>query len=267
MKPMSGSYIVRSCALAAMLALARGVSAACQEGDDAIPSLAGRWVMVQVMPALTSLPLVGDVELTTVSTAFVDVEQSGPSVVLRDTYCFTDVRMMPAVASSQVPDAFLASLFPAPRRALLEPNGGGWRFVQHSAIEVRGAAVGDPACDSLPTEEDDPRVWDQDADGHPGLTVNVTVAGLVSGETYVVQRLQFSLVGKLVDCDTISGSMSWTSEQNVIAASNPLLLASYTYDPHPDPTRSVFVMRRADPSWTCETIHMLLPELLSIAGR
>jgi hypothetical protein len=222
--------------------------------------------MVQVMPALTSLPLVGDVELTTISVALVDIEQRGRSLVLRDVYCFTDVRMRPGVAASHVPEAFIASLPPTSRSAVLEPSEGGWRLMQPSVVEVRGARLGDPVCDALPVEDRDDRVWDQDADGHPGLTVNVTVAGLVSGETYVVQRLQFSLVGQLVDCDTVSGWMSWTSEQNVIASSNSLLQMSYEYRPHPDPARSVFAMRRADPSWTCATVRDILPLLLHLAG-
>jgi len=222
--------------------------------------------MVQVMPALTSLPLVGNVELTTISTALVDVEQTGTSLVLRDVYCFTDVRMTPGVASSRVPDAFIASLTPAPRLASLESCDGGWCLVQPAVVEVRGAVLGDPFCDPLPTDARDPRVWDQDGDGHPGLTVDVTAAGFVSGETYVVQRLQFSLLGRIVDDDTICGWMSWTSEQDVVAASNSLLRMSYEYRPHPDPARSVFAMRRADPSWTCETVRALLPELLRIAG-
>jgi hypothetical protein len=265
---MSGLSILRSCALATVLAIARVAFAAGEESEAEPPALAGRWIMVQVMPALTSLPFVGDVELTTITAAFVVVEQSGTSLLLQDQYCFTEVRMTPPVASSHVPEAFTASLSPAPRAAFLEPFGGGWNFAQASVVEVRGALIDDPTCDLLPSESLDPRIWDQDADGYPGMTVGVTVAGIVSGETYIVQRLEFALRGQVVDNDTIAGAMTWKSEQNVIAASNPLLLMSYQYHPHPDPSRSVFVMRRAEPSWTCSTIRELLPRLLDAAeGR
>jgi hypothetical protein len=106
-------------------------------------------------------------------------------------------------------------------------------------------------------------VIDQDGDGHPGLTVPVNVAGLVSGDTYVVQRLRFALTGMLVDADTISGSIEFSSEQNVIAASDALLLMSYAYRPHPNLSRHAFVMRRVGFEWTCETTRERLPSLLS----
>lgn len=263
---MGGVAGLRGCALAFLLAYGRVVSASGQDGAAGVPDLAGRWAMVQVMPALTSLPVGGGVELTTIALALVDIEQVGTSLVLRDLYCSTDVRMSPGVAASRVPEAFVASLSPAPRAASLELRDGEWRLVQPLMVEVRGAVLGDPIYDPLPTDSADPRVWDQDGDGHPGLTVGVTVAGLVSGDTYVVQRLEFSLQGRVCDRDTVYGWMNWTSEQNVVAATSWLLRMSYEYRPHPDPARSVFVMRRIDPSCACTSVRDLLPELLRVAG-
>src|SRR5512137_1116630 len=199
--------------LAVMGALAFLVAGAASLGGSApapLPDLSGLWAMVQVMPAMTTLPIFGAVELTTIVTALVNVEQTGTCVVLRDVYCFTDVQMNPPVAVSRVPEEFIASLHPAPRTAILEPRDSGWRFEQPWVTEVRGARLADPANEPLPTDAADPRVTDQDGDGHPGLTVPVTVAGLVSGDTYVVQRLRFALSGDVVDADTISGSIEWS---------------------------------------------------------
>jgi hypothetical protein len=249
--------------VSALAFLAAGTVPISGSASIPLPDLSGRWAMVQVMPAMTTLPIFGDVELTTIATALVDVEQNGTSLVLRDVYCFTDVQMNPPVAVSRVPERFTASLRPAPRTAVLEPCDAGWRFVQPWVTEVRGAYLADPAYEPLPTDVADPRVVDQDGDGHPGLTIPVAVAGLVSGDTYVVQRLQFALAGTLVDADTISGSTEWSSEQNVIAASDALLLMSYAYRTHPDLTRHVFVMRRVGLEWTCETTRERLPGLLS----
>lgn len=261
---MRGGSVLRSCAVVIALVAVR---AAPIVGGGALvpPDLSGRWAMVQVMPAMTTLPIFGDVELTTIVTALVDVEQTGTCLEFRDVYCFTDVQMNPPVAASRVPDRFIASLRPAPRTAALEPCDAGWRLVQPSVTEIRGARLSDPEHEPLPTDAADPRVIDQDDDGHPGLTVPVVVAGLVSGDTYVVQRLRFALAGDAVDSDTISGSIEWSSEQNVIAASDALLLMSYAYRPHPDPSRHVFVMRRVGFEWTCETTRERLPSLLSPA--
>jgi hypothetical protein len=230
------------------------------------PDLSGRWAMVEVMPAMAMFPFVGDVALTTIVTALVDVEQAGTSLLLRDVYCFIDVQMDPPVVESRVPERFMQSLRPAPRTAELEPTGDGWRFVQSPRVEVRGANLADPDSDSLPTDAFDSRVVDQDGDGHPGLTIPVTVAGVVAGDTYVVQRLRTALSGRVVDPDTIVGSIDWVSEQNVLAASDALLTMSYTYRLHPDAARHVFVMRRVDLNWTCQTTRERLPSLLGPTG-
>ncbi len=219
--------------------------------------------MVQVMPAIASLPFFGDVELTTIATALVDIEQQGTYLTLHNVYCFTDIQMDPPVVETHVPERFVSSLQPTSRTASLEETEGGWSFFEPSVTEVRGAVLADPEHDALPVDALDPRVVDQDSDGHPGMTVQVAVAGLVAGDTYVVQRLQFSLAGRVVGPDTIAGSIAWSSEQNVLAASDDLLRMPTTYRPHPDAARHVFVMRRVDDAWTCETTRERLPSLLN----
>jgi len=233
--------------------------------DDA-PDLSGRWVMVQAMPALTALPIVGDIELTTITVALLDVEQSGLSVVLRASYCFTDLRMVPPLVESKVPDRFVTCLRPDPRSATLEFCPDGWRLIQGPVTEVRGARLVDPVGDLLPVDALDPRVFDQDDDGQPGLTVHVSLAGLITGDTYVIERLTFALDGLLSDPDTVAGSIEWTSEQHVVAASDALLVMTYEHRPHPDVSRHVFVMRRVSPDWTCETARERRDELLALVG-
>jgi hypothetical protein len=256
-------------ALAAGLLLLFAPIAPATEGDApalVLPDLSGRWAMVEVMPAIASLPFVGDVELTTIVTALVDIEQDGTSLVLRDVYCFVDVQMNPPVVESRVPERFMQALRPAPRTAELRMSGAGWRFVQPPVVEVRGASLVDPERDPLPLDAFDSRVFDQDGDGHPGLTIPVTVAGLVVGDTYVVQRLRTALSGWVIDSNTIVGSIDWSSEQSVLAASDALLTLSYSYRLHPDAARHAFVMRRVDLEWTCDTTRERLPSLLGPTG-
>jgi hypothetical protein len=185
---------------------------------------------------------------------------------LRDAYCFVDIQMNPPVIESHVPERFMLSLRPTPRTAELELSEDGWRFVQPPYVEVRGANLADPELDPLPLDAFDLRVADQDSDGHPGLTIPVTVAGIVAGDTYVVQRLRTALSGRVIDSDTVVGSIDWLSEQNVLAASDALLTLSYSYRLHPDAGRHAFVMRRVDLEWTCDTTRERLPSLLGPTG-
>lgn len=230
------------------------------------PDLCGRWALVEVMPGIADLPLVGHVELTTISGLFVDVKQEGTKLLLKETYAFVDVRMTPPMVATTVPEAFVACMPSAVQTGMLQPSGACWAFAGGTLTQVRGAHLENPADDALPTSPDDPRVFDEDGDGQPGLTVHVRLAGVVSGNTYVVQRLILALHGSVDDANTVVGTVDWKSEENVVAASNPLLKMSYTYGPDRASTGNVFVMRRIDGSWTAQTLRDHLPELLFVAS-
>ncbi|MEW5826215.1 MAG: hypothetical protein AB1778_05230 [Candidatus Bipolaricaulota bacterium] len=241
-------------------------SAACaQEPAQKVPDLSGSWAMIQILPAVAQLPFLGEVELTTVVVSRVDVEQDGLQLVLQDTYCYTDLAMAPPVLQSRVPERFIASLTPSPRVAALEWRDGMWTMRQEPYVEVRGAQLADPLEDPLPRDAYDPRVCDPDCDGHPGLTVPVCVAGLVCGETYVVQRILTELDGLVRSDGEITGRIDWQSEQNVLAASDLLLTMPYTYALHPDAARHRFAMVRVESEISCTALRELADELMALA--
>jgi hypothetical protein len=63
---------------------------------------------------------------------------------------------------------------------------------------------------------------------------------------------------------SIYGAIHWSSEQNVIAARDPLLLASYVYTLDPDPTKHFFLMRRISEPDPCRAIRDSLSSLLRL---
>jgi len=229
-----------------------------------IPDVSGSWVLVQVMPALIHLPLLGRVELTTITALFVEIEQQGRELTLHRTYCFQEVRAAPALVTTTIPDRFVASLAPDRVQAWLEESTDGWRFIQPRNIEVRGARLLDPEREPLPTDPLDPRLIDQDGDGHPGLTIHVAMAGLLGGETYVVNRTCSSLEGWVLGDGSIAGTIHWSSEQNVVAACDPLFLTSYAYILDPDPAKHFFLMQRIAEPDPCRAIRESLTELLRL---
>jgi len=231
--------------------------------ESSLPDLSGRWAMILVMPAAADLPLLGPLSLITETAAFVDVVQSGSQLTMFDSYCFTELEMTPPLIVSSVPDAFTCSLRPQPREATLVQSGGNTVLLQSLYTEVRGAHLKDPVNDPLPTSPFDERVYDQDEDGHPGLTIPVNALNLVTGDTYVVHRLQYRLEGTVIDDHTIVGSIpEWWSEQTVIAASDALLMLPFTYDHHPDASLHRFVMVRVDATWDCATLREEMPAVL-----
>lgn len=227
-----------------------------------VPDLSGTWAVIQVFRGVAVLPLAGEVPRTSVVAQFVSIEQDGANLTLLGRYCFTDVDDGTPLVETVIPEVFTASLAPTPRAAVLRETDDGVVFDQPAYVEVRGAVLEDPANDPLPDDPLDPRIVDQDGDGRPGMTVRITVLGIVEGETYVVQRVTDRMIGPVIDADRIEGRIEWTDEQSVLAATNPLLEIDTAGGPDSDPAASRFVMVRVDPSWTCETLRERLAAIL-----
>jgi len=244
-------------ALTLLLALAISCGAIAE-----LPDLTGTWAMIQVYPQIAILPMAGEVPRSSMVAQFVEITQSGSVLTMRDTYCFTDVDDGTPLVETVIPEAFMASLVPGPRTAIFVEQTGSVRFEAATYVEVRGAILDDPLSDPLPMEASDSRVFDQDGDGNPGMTVHVTILGLVEGETYVVQRVSYRLSGTVIDRGRIEGTIEWSDEQVVLGATNALLEADTIGLLDPDPAAHRFVMVRVDESWTCETLRDRLDEII-----
>jgi hypothetical protein len=198
------------------------------------PDVSGVWTEIQVLSEFATLPLVGEVARTSTVTLRVTIEQAGSRLVLRAHYCATEIDSGSAIASTVIPDAFLASLGEIVAEASIDASAAPTRFVQPWTTEVRGARLEDPERDPLPTQADDPRVVDQDGDGK--------------------QRVRTRLVGTLVSPDRIEGVVEWTTEQVTLGATNPLFLGNLPNRPDTVPEHSFFILQRVDATWECEDI-------------
>lgn len=227
----------------------------CGAAQEAPPfDLTGTWAVMQVTSDIVVYPFVGQRTRTTTLVLLVEMKQVGRSVTVRETHCLADTDDGTTMVTTEIPEAFLRSIGVVERTAALEPTGDGWRFVEPWPTEVHGARLADPARDPLPTTATDPRVFDQDGDGKPGITVRVKILGLISGEVYAVQRLSKLLEGKVVTPDLIRGLITWTNEQVTIGASNPFLNTSGDARVDPVRERSYFVALRVPPTTTCEEL-------------
>jgi hypothetical protein len=240
-----------------VLVLLVGSAVLGQEGspkETPLIDLSGTWAHMQVYSQYATFPLVGRVRNVTTVILRVQAEQTGSTVIMHDTYCSTTIDNGTILASTVIPDAFLASLAANPRIAALEQTEDGVRFVQEWYTEIRGARLDDPEREPLPTDAEDPRVFDQDGDGKPGMTVKSKIIGLISGETYVVQRVHYRLIGTVIDPDTIEGLIEWTNEQITIGASSSFFASDIKPSVDPVPENSAFIARRIDPEMDCAAL-------------
>ena len=226
---------------------------------QALPDLSGVWVFAQVIGDTVSLPFIGERARSTVNTLRTVITQDGESLTALERSCSTRVDYGTNLVQTTIPPEFLESMGVNERSGTLswvQRNGTAVvEVVFPWDVQVAGAALDDLENDPLPAEPDDPRVIDQDGDGHPGVTVHVSIFGLMKGDIYVAQRNRTRLVGTLVAPDTIRGTIEWTAEQTVLGASASWLTQDQLGVPDFD--RSFFIAKRISPGLDCSQIEAL----------
>ena len=183
---------------------------------------------------------------------------SSSASVLTET-CDVSIEGEAAGVSPVIPDALVNSL-PITERGGTFVDGN---LVLPTIYEVRGAQnFDDLRNDPLPEDAEDPRVYDQDGDGNPGITVSVE--GFISGDIYLVQRSSNALVGSQTDDGRVEGRVTWSDEQSVLGASNELLVTLQPQsEPNSDPDASFFEMVSVESTVDCATIASLASSLFT----
>ncbi|MCX6092496.1 MAG: hypothetical protein NTX23_06500 [Candidatus Bipolaricaulota bacterium] len=237
----------------AWLALACFVVLSGRVAQCADMELPGTWAELKVLSDSATFPLVGGLGRTTTLLQRLTVVQTGASLMIQSTYCAADFDNGPALTTTIDP-AFIRSLAPVTVEASLDPTATPTRFAQSWSTELHGVRLDDPERDPLPTSASDSRVFDQDGDGKPGLTVHARALGAITGDVYVVERLRTRLEGEVVSPDRIEGRVEGTVEQVILGATNALFLGSIVSRPDRVSAHSHFVLQRVDPAWTCQDI-------------
>jgi hypothetical protein len=169
---------------------------------------------------VTKLPVVKDYVARTVSVAVVDLHHEGGSLRGDGPVCSVNIRGSSSMVRTEIPDAFVRSLPKTRIDASLVPTQNGFEFSQGSQSLVVGAKLKDPSREPLPQNASDRRVYDQDHDGNPGVTVNVH--GIVSGKVFVAQRSTSSLSGRQTNTG-FAGAVRFRVEQTVLGATSAFL--------------------------------------------
>jgi hypothetical protein len=207
------------------------------------------WARIQVMSGLADLPAFGLKLNQVVGFVRFTIDSSPDGLIASEQTCHIEIRRpdVPEV-TTLIPDPFIASI-PIAKRAFLVDDEGNVIFAR--TMELHGVHLMDRENDPLPVALDDPRIYDQDQDGKPGLTVQI--GGLLEGEVQLVQRNQTRLVGQQ-EGDRMTGLLEWTSEDSILDASNDLLKIPVPVQRHRDSTLSYFTAVKIPESMSCADI-------------
>jgi len=218
--------------------------------DEIEPLIVGDYVLRLRVAALQEVPFVGVIDTVSTSVGVAAIERSGNTFLLSEQGCHVDSDSGDTVVT-EIPDVIPRSTPAAVEQLELWKEGENLRWSRVDVATLVGVELEHPATDSLPTEASDPRVVDQDEDGHPGVTVHVS--GMASGAIYVVQRQQVAYDGGVRNDDgSFVALASDHSDQSVIGSDNPLLDQNVPTEPNPDPSLSTITLVKVGEPYDCD---------------
>lgn len=226
----------------ACVGLAAALTLVCTDSVDAETKLEGTYVYLQQTVTETKIPVLDDVVAKTRSVSIHRLKAEGERLSGPGELCSLRLESSSKMVQTTFPQAFIQAIPPVQVDLRLK----GREVRSQPQTLVLGARLDDPRQETLPNHAQDARVFDQDGDGHPGMTVEVS--GLVSGQVYVVQRSTTELHGKRAG-DRLEGRLKFELDQAVVGASKSMLKQGP--DPTPDPSRSFFRMQRVSDDITC----------------
>ena len=224
--------------------------------DENGAQLSGTYAVHDRVTTITTLPGVGEYTMTGHYYGLAEITADGSDHQIRQWYCagrvewdgpleilFSDdsVRAIPEIVGPLVVDA----------------DADGVR-ISRATLSVPVGFDGE-ADATLPIDATDPRIFDADGDGHPGITVQME--GSVTGAIYVA-RIERSEWDAVADADgQFHGQIRDASEQFIIAATSPLLAAQPIDRPHPDPAESTIHMVPVAETTDCAQLLDMMPSL------
>jgi hypothetical protein len=226
--------------------------AAPAQAQEPLPE--GLYASRQRVTSITRIRPRGQIaSVTTTSLVVHEVRKGEGHTIVASRYC--SVRQNPfARVRTEMGPAFIDAIPEWESRATVAgPEAGPWDVQVEPHVLILGADLADPAGDELPKKDDDRRVTDPDADGRPGVTIQVH--GVAGGEVYMVQRLVRGLNGTLQRDGRMEGFVSGESDQSVVGASNAILkMFTPRFRQDPDPAKSVFDWVPIPHDMTCERL-------------
>ncbi len=180
-----------------------------------------------------------------ISYGFTDFYLEDGKLMQSDQFVHAEQKLSRKNARSVFSDEAVRAIKPRVREVDLTRKDGRWHIYSPESPSLLGIE-GDPM-KPLSADPDDPNITDPDKDGHPGVTVQISVGKFFKGEIYLIRREIFSNYLTLNNNGTISGHVIDKSEQLVIGASKKILNQKSNNFQHPDKGLSPVLLVKINP--------------------
>lgn len=188
-----------------------------------------------------------------ISTGFADLELREGQLWNVQRFCHADAVSDQDIDVS-ISDAATQAIVPIDTPIEVTEVDGDLRVVRPATPTGIGIELEDPTNDVLPTDPEDPRIVDADGDGNPGVTSTVRVTEDLQGEIYLARREIFAYDVTQVGPDRLEGTITDSSEQLILGASNEAFLVPAQWVQIDDPERNPVIWQRVDDTWDCDRL-------------
>lgn len=199
--------------------------------EEAMAAMAGHYAHYDVVAYNGETPN-GPLSTFVISYGFTDLVIEDGKLVEYDRFCHAEQKANQPFVTT-FPDEATQAI--QPRSAVVDvyEENGAWKLYRPATPTLIGID-GDPNV-PLSMDPGDPLINDDDGDGKPGITVFVTLFGLIDGEIYIARREVFQNDMTLYSDGTLRGTVIDDSEQLVVGASIAILNTPNNPDQWSDP--------------------------------
>lgn len=180
-----------------------------------------------------------------ISYGFTDIYMENGKLMQSDRFVRAEQKLSRKGAVSVFSDEAVQAIRPRVSEVELSFKDGQWHLYRPATPSLLGID-GDPQ-QPLSQDPDDPNLTDPDQDGHPGVTVHISVGKFFKGEIYITRREIFSNYLTLNSDGTLTGYVVDQSEQFVVGASKKILTQESNSVQHPDKGLSPLLLVPVDP--------------------
>ena len=181
-----------------------------------------------------------------ISYGFTDFYLEDGKLMQADRFVRAEQKLSRKNARSAFSDEAVQAIKPRIQDVELFRKDGIWHLHRPESPSLLGIN-GDPM-KPLSTDPNDPNLTDPDNDGHPGVTVEISVGKYFSGEIYITRREIYSNYLTLNNNGTLTGYVIDSSEQFVVGASKKILNQESNPLQHPDKGLSPVLLVKIDPA-------------------
>lgn len=188
-----------------------------------------------------------------ISTGFSNLEIRDGVLWNQQRFCHAEMANDQGIDTS-ISDAATSAIIPVDTPVEVTLDDGRLRVVRPETPAPIGIDLADPANEVLPTDPDDPRIIDSDGDGNPGVTAHIRISDEIEGDLYIARREIFHYDVTQESEDRMVGTITDSSEQLVLGASNEIFITPAQWEQVPDSSRNPVIWQRVDETWDCERL-------------